>query len=95
MVAINLNFNNFNGVGAFLNLFSGFGNEFEITSEGVLCKIIALECPDCGTNMDHNGHNDHTKKNLGTFKVGTSCGVKIPIIGTFFYKNVFMQVKPA
>jgi hypothetical protein len=25
----------------------------------------------------------------------TSCGVKIPIIGTFFYKNVFMQVKPA
>jgi len=70
MVAINLNFSNFNGVGAFLNLFSGFGNEFEITSEGVFCRIIAPECPDCGTNMDHNGHNDHTKMNLGTFKVG-------------------------
>jgi hypothetical protein len=24
----------------------------------------------------------------------TSCDVKIPIIGTFFYKNVFMQVIP-
>ena len=70
MVAINSTFANFGGVGAFLNLFSGFGNEFEITSDGVFCKIIAPECPDCGTNMDHNGHNDHTKKNLGTFKVG-------------------------
>jgi IS1 family transposase len=27
------------------------------------------------------------------FHLYSSCGVKIPIIGTFFYKNIFMQAK--
>ena len=70
MVAINTNFNNFGNVEFFMTFFSGFGNDFEFTSDGVFCRIVPPPCPICGTQMDHNGHNKHTKKNLGTFKTG-------------------------
>ena len=70
MVAINLNFTNFNNVAGFMNIFSGFDNDFEITSEGVFRLKNAPPCPFCDTQMNHNGHNKYTKKNLGTIKIG-------------------------
>lgn len=70
MVAINSNFSNFNNVVGFMAIFGGFDNDFEITLEGVFRRIIAPPCPSCDTQMNHNGHNKYTKKNLGTIKIG-------------------------
>jgi hypothetical protein len=70
MVAIDTNFSNFNNVAGFMNIFSGFDNDFEITLEGVLRLKNAPPCPSCDTQMNHNGHNEYTKKNLGTIKIG-------------------------
>jgi hypothetical protein len=70
MVAIDLNLTNFKNVAGFMNIFSGFDNDFEITSEGVFRKKNAPLCPSCDTQMNHNGHNKYTKKNLGTIKIG-------------------------
>jgi len=70
MVAINSNFSNFNNVSSFMNIFNGFDNDFEITSDGVLRQKNAPPCPFCGTKMNHNGYNEYTKKNLGTIKIG-------------------------
>jgi hypothetical protein len=70
MVAINLNLTNFNNVASYMNVFNGFDNDFEITSDGVLRQKIAPPCPFCGTEMNQNGHNEYTKKNLGTIKIG-------------------------
>ena len=70
MVAINTNLSNFQNVSSFVNLFSGFDNDFEITSEGVFRKKIAPLCPMCDTQTNHNGHNKYSKKNLGVIKIG-------------------------
>jgi len=70
MVAIDSNFNNFHNVPGFMDIFSGFDNDFEITSEGVFRKRTPPPCPICDTKMNHNGHNKYTKKNLGTIKIG-------------------------
>jgi hypothetical protein len=70
MVAIDLNFSNFNNVASFMNIFSGFDNDFEITFDGVFRLKNAPLCPSCDTQMNHNGHNKYTKKNLGTIKIG-------------------------
>jgi hypothetical protein len=70
MVAIDLNLSNFNNVAGFMNIFNGFDNDFEITSEGVFRLKNAPLCPSCDTQMNHNGHNKYTKKNLGTIKIG-------------------------
>ncbi len=70
MVAINLNLTNFNNVAGFMNIFNGFDNDFEITSDGVLRQKNAPPCPFCGTKMNHNGYNEYTKKKIGTIKIG-------------------------
>jgi hypothetical protein len=70
MVAINSNFSNFNNIAGFMEIFRGFDNDFEITSEGVFRRKTAPQCPFCGTKMNHNGYNEYTKKNLGTIKIG-------------------------
>jgi len=70
MVAIDLNLSNFKNVAGFMNIFNGFDNDFEITSEGVFRLKMAPLCPSCDTQMNHNGHNKYTKKNLGTIKIG-------------------------
>jgi hypothetical protein len=70
MVAIDSNFNNFHNIPGFMDIFSGFDNDFEITSEGVFRLKNAPLCPSCDTQMNHNGHNKYTKKNLGTIKIG-------------------------
>ena len=70
MVAINSNFSNFNNIAGFMEIFRGFDNDFEITSEGVFRRKTASQCPFCGTKMNHNGYNEYTKKNLGTIKIG-------------------------
>ncbi len=70
MVAINSNFSNFNNVASFMNIFNGFDNDFEITSDGVLRQKNAPPCRFCGTKMNHNGYNEYTKKYLGTIKIG-------------------------
>jgi len=70
MVAINSNFSNFNNVASFMNIFNGFDNDFEITSDGVLRQKNAPPCPFCGIKMNHNGYNEYIKKNLGTIKIG-------------------------
>jgi hypothetical protein len=70
MVAVNLNLTNFNNVASFMNIFNGFDNDFEITSNGVLRQKNAPECPFCGTKMNQNGYNEYTKQNLGTIKIG-------------------------
>jgi hypothetical protein len=57
MVAINLNLTNFNNVASFMNIFSGFDNDFEITSDGVLRQKNAPPCHFCGTKMNQNGYN--------------------------------------
>jgi hypothetical protein len=63
MVAINFNLTNFNNVASFMNIFNGFDNDFEITSDGVLRQKNAPPCPFCGTKMNQNGYNEYTKKN--------------------------------
>ena len=70
MFAIYLNLSNFKNVAGFMNIFNGFDNDFEITSEGVFRLKMAPLCPSCDTQMNHNGHNKYTKKNLGTIKIG-------------------------
>ncbi len=70
MVTINLNLTNFNNVAGFMNIFNGLDNNFEITSDEVLRQKNAPPCPSCDTQMNHNGHNKYTKKNLGTIKIG-------------------------
>ena len=37
---------------------------------------------------------ENFRKNMPEMHIyaNSSCGVKIPIIGTFYYKNIFMQV---
>jgi hypothetical protein len=58
MVAIETNFNTFNNVAGFMNIFSGFDNDFEITLEGVFRKINPPPCPICVTKMNQNGYNE-------------------------------------
>jgi hypothetical protein len=70
MVAIETNLDNFHNVSGFMDVFSDFDNNFEITLEGVFRKKIPPPCPICDTKMNHNGHNKYTKKNLGTIKIG-------------------------
>jgi len=53
-----------------MNIFNGLDNNFEITSDGVLRQKNAPPCPSCDTQMNHNGYNKYTKKNLGTIKIG-------------------------
>jgi hypothetical protein len=60
MVAINFNLTNFNNVASFMNIFNGFDNDFEITSDGVLRQKNAPPCPFCGTKMNQNGYNPHS-----------------------------------
>ena len=70
MVGINLTFNNLGDFDILMNIFTGFSNDFEVTLNGVLRKKIAPPCPICGTQKNHNGSNQYTKKNLGSFKIG-------------------------
>ena len=43
MVAINFNLTNFNNVARFMNIFNGFDNDFEITSDGVLRQKKSID----------------------------------------------------
>lgn len=70
MVTINSNLNNFSEIPTFLNVFSGFSNEYEYTENQIFRRIKPPQCPECRNNTTHNGSNSYTKKNLGTIKIG-------------------------
>ncbi len=70
MVTIASTLNNFSEIPIFLNIFSGFGNEFEYTENKIFRRKNPPQCPVCGTNMVRNGFNKYTKKCLGAIKIG-------------------------
>jgi hypothetical protein len=62
-------------------IFEKYSDDYEYTSEGIFRKIIPPLCNNCGTPMNHNGFNNHTKKLLGDVKIGKyrcpNCGKNI------------------
>lgn len=70
MVTIASTFNNLFEIPTFLNIFNGFGNEFEYSEKGIFRRKNPPRCPECKNNMTHDGSNSYTKKNLGTIKIG-------------------------
>jgi hypothetical protein len=70
MTQIQLNMKNFSFGGQLKTIFGRYSDDYEYTSDGTFCSIVPPSCPDCGTPMDHNGSNIHTKKWLGKVKVG-------------------------
>ena len=70
MTQIQLNMKNFPFGEQLKTTFRRYSDDFEYTSDGTFCRIVPPLCPDCGTPMDHNGSNTHTKKSLGKVKVG-------------------------
>ncbi|MBU4607528.1 MAG: hypothetical protein KKA38_03245, partial [Euryarchaeota archaeon] len=51
---------------SFFSAFENYNNDYEYTSKGVLRKITPPTCSNCDTQMNHNGYNTYTKKNLGS-----------------------------
>jgi hypothetical protein len=62
-------------------IFEKYSDDYEYTSDGIFRKIIPPLCNNCGTPMNHNGFNNHTKKLLGDVKIGKylcpNCGKNI------------------
>jgi hypothetical protein len=52
------------------DLFGRYSDDYEYTPEGIFRLVTPPQCPECGTSMDHNGSNSHTKRWLGVVKVG-------------------------
>jgi len=70
MVCLDLTLINFWEKNLFFSVFKKYNNDFEYTSKGVLRRITPPKCLNCDTQMNHNGYNIYTKKNLGSVKIG-------------------------
>ena len=70
VVIINTNFNTFPGIPILGVVFSGFGDEYEYTTDNIFRKKNPPSCPICDNKMVHNGFNLYTKKGMGGIKIG-------------------------
>jgi len=70
MTQIHLTLINFPHLERLLRIFGSYSDDFEFTAEGVFRKIVSPLCPDCNTQMVHNGFNTRCKEHLGMVKVG-------------------------
>jgi len=70
MVSLNSTLINFSEKDLFFSIFENYNNDYEYTSKGVLRKITPPKCLNCDTQMNHNGYNTYSKKNLGSVKIG-------------------------
>ncbi|PKP54317.1 MAG: hypothetical protein CVT90_01875 [Candidatus Altiarchaeales archaeon HGW-Altiarchaeales-3] len=53
-----------------LPIFEDYNNDFEYTADGIFRQRVPPLCTDCHTQMTRNGWNPHTKKGLGSVKIG-------------------------
>ena len=67
---IQFNLMNFPFSEQLIALFGRYSDDYEYTSEGIFRLVTPPQCPECGTLMDHNGSNSHTKRWLGIVKIG-------------------------
>ena len=70
MTRIHLNLINFPYRDRLSEIFAAYPDDFEFTAKGVFRKASPPKCPDCGTQMVHNGANTRHKSHLGTVKLG-------------------------
>ena len=70
MTQIQFNLMNFPFGEQLTDLFGRYSDDYEYTPEGIFRLVTPPQCPKCGTPMDHNGSNSHTKRWLGVVKVG-------------------------
>jgi hypothetical protein len=70
MTQIQLTMKNFPFAGQLKAIFEGYSDDYEYTSNGIFRKIKPPLCADCGTPLNHNGFNNHTKRLLGDVKIG-------------------------
>ena len=70
MTQIHFNLINFPHRETLFEIFGNYSDDFEFTAKGVFRKIIPPPCPECGTQMNHNGFNTRCKEHLGMVKVG-------------------------
>ena len=70
MTQIQFNLMNFPFAEQLTALFDRYSDDYEYTSEGIFRLVTPPQCPECGTLMDHNGSNSHTKRWLGIVKIG-------------------------
>lgn len=71
-----------------ITFFEAYRDDFEFTANGVFRKALPPLCPDCSTQMVHNGYNYRCKDHLGTVKVGRylcpSCRKTVTEDGSFW-----------
>jgi len=53
-----------------LLIFEDYDNDFEYTADGIFRQRVPPLCSDCHTRVNRNGWNPHTKKGLGSVKIG-------------------------
>jgi len=70
MTQIHLTLINFPHRELLLRIFGNYSDDFEFTADGVFRKTTPPLCPDCNTQMVHNGFNIRCKEHLGMVKVG-------------------------
>ena len=70
MATISSTFKNISQIPNLLNVFGGFGNDYEYTETCIFRKIKPPQCPECKNSTVHNGFNQYTKKGLGRIKIG-------------------------
>ena len=70
MVIIITNFSTFSEIPILGVVFSGFGDEYEYTTNNIFRKKNPPPCPICDNKMVHNGFNLYTKKGMGGIKIG-------------------------
>ena len=77
MVIITTNFNTFPEIPILGVVFSGFGDEYEYTTNNIFRKKNPPPCPICDNKMVHNGFNLYTKKGMGGAGV---CGAAVLLV---------------
>ncbi|MDF0589618.1 transposase [Candidatus Methanocrinis natronophilus] len=70
MTQIHLNLINFPYREILYRILGAYPDDYEFTAKGVFRKASPPLCPDCSTQMVHNGFNHRCKEHLGTVKVG-------------------------
>ena len=70
MTQIQLTMKNFPFAEQLKAIFEIYSDDYEYTSNGIFRKIQPPLCTDCGTPMNHNGFNNHTKMLLGDVNIG-------------------------
>ncbi len=62
MVSVNTNLNNFSHWELMHTFFGGYSSDYVYTAAGIFRLTVPPLCPQCGTQMNHNGYNTYGKK---------------------------------